>query len=248
MQTVVITGGTKGIGLAITQAFVDSGANVIVASRTKSKEIEALGDNVGFFAIDVRDRAAHSNLIDFAREKTGKVDVLINNAGVSQWRPISDIDEEFVQLIMNSNFHGTLWGSQAAAAVMESGASILNISSLAGKRGSANNSLYCASKFAINGLTQSLAKELGPRGIRVNALCPVYVTTDTILESLEDQKSPAGGQAVQEYLTKFTNEQTALKRLPTGKNIAETCLFLCSPAAEAITGQCINIDCGVLPQ
>ncbi len=190
----------------------------------------------------------HIKLMEFAKAKAGRIDVLVNNAGVSQWRPISDIDEEFVHLIMNSNFHGTLWGSQAAAAAMESGGSILNISSLAGKRGSANNSLYCASKFAINGLTQSLAKELGPRGIRVNALCPVYVTTDTILESLEDPSAPAAGDSVQNYLTKFIKEQTALKRLPTGENIAKTCLFLSSPAAEAITGQCINIDCGVLPQ
>jgi NAD(P)-dependent dehydrogenase (short-subunit alcohol dehydrogenase family) len=124
----------------------------------------------------------------------------------------------------------------------------VNVSSLAGKRGSANNSAYCAAKFAVNGMTQSLAKELGPRGIRVNAVCPVYVETEQLRVALSEPASPANGQDVEGYLAAFASTQTALGRLPTAQEVAETVWFLASDAASAITGQCLNVDCGTLPQ
>jgi NAD(P)-dependent dehydrogenase (short-subunit alcohol dehydrogenase family) len=123
----------------------------------------------------------------------------------------------------------------------------VNISSLAGKRGSANNAAYCAAKFGVNGLTQALAKELGAAGIRVNAVCPVYVRTDGLLEALSDPESPTGGHDIAAYLDEFSRSQSALKVLPTGDQVAAACLFLASEAAGAITGQCVNVDCGVLP-
>lgn len=131
---------------------------------------------------------------------------------------------------------------------MKKGGAIINVSSLAGKRGSANNSAYCAAKFAVNGITQALAKEFGPRGIRVNAVCPVYIETDRILEALSEPASPAGGQPVSDYLASFAATQTALGRLPQAQEVAQVVYFLSSPASSAITGQCINVDCGTLPQ
>ena len=98
------------------------------------------------------------------------------------------------------------------------------------------------------GLTQALAKELGPKGIRVNAVCPVYVETDGLLSALADKNSPAGGKNVKAYLKKFMKEQSALQRLPTAEEVARVCLFLASDAASAVTGQSINVDCGVLVQ
>ena len=130
---------------------------------------------------------------------------------------------------------------------MKEGASIINISSIAGKRGSANNSAYCSSKFGVNGLTQSLAKELGPRGIRVNALCPVLIKTEGLSEALLEKYSPAKLDP-DKFISDFARDNAALKRLPTGKEVGDMAVFLASDNASAITGQCINVDCGVFPQ
>jgi 3-oxoacyl-[acyl-carrier protein] reductase/meso-butanediol dehydrogenase/(S,S)-butanediol dehydrogenase/diacetyl reductase len=172
----------------------------------------------------------------------------VNNAGYSGWRPLDRIDEDFWDQMIDTNLKGVLFGCQAAAPHLPRGGSIINISSLAGKRGSANNSVYCASKFGVNGVTQALAKELGSRGIRVNAVCPVYVRTEGLLEALGDPVSPAGGADVESYLEDFAAKQSALGRLPRDEEVGSVCVFLASEAASAITGQCINVDCGVLPQ
>ena len=124
---------------------------------------------------------------------------------------------------------------------------IINISSIAGKRGSANNSAYVASKFGMNGLTQSLAKELGARGIRVNALCPVLIDTDGLLEAMREPHAPGNDDPVT-FIANFASDNAALKRLPTGAEVGSICIMLASNAASAITGQCINVDCGVFPQ
>ena len=137
---------------------------------------------------------------------------------------------------------------KVAAENLSEGGCIINISSIAGKRGSANNSVYCVSKFGVNGLTQALAKELGPKGIRVNAVCPVYIQTKGLMEALGNKRSPTQGKDIDLYLKIFAAENAALKRLPTGDEVAKMCLFLASDKASAITGQCIHVDCGVLPQ
>ena len=247
-KTAIVTGGTKGIGVAVVRAFAEADYSVLIAARNDNGLAKSLGPRARFVSVDVCKRDEHRRLVQAALDWTGRLDVYINSAGISQWRPIAQVDETFWRMIIETNLTGTFWGCQAASGALASGGSIINISSLAGKRGSANNSVYCASKFGVNGITQSLAKELGPRGIRVNAVCPVYVMTDTILESLKDPRSPAGGKNVQIYLKEFTEANTALQRLPLPEEVAQSCLFLASPAASAITGQCINIDCGVLPQ
>jgi 3-oxoacyl-[acyl-carrier protein] reductase/meso-butanediol dehydrogenase/(S,S)-butanediol dehydrogenase/diacetyl reductase len=123
----------------------------------------------------------------------------------------------------------------------------VNISSIAGKRGSSNNSAYSASKFGVNAITQSLAKEVGKKDIRVNAVCPVIVPTEGLLDALDQPESPAFGN-VPGFIDNFRKTQAALPQLPKGREIGQACLFLASADASAITGQCINIDCGVFPQ
>ncbi len=246
-KTVVITGGNRGIGLDITEAFVKAGYFAVVGARQEAGLAGRFGDRVAFVPSDVRDESAHRKLVERALQASGRLDVYVNNAGFSEWRPIGGIDEEFFDLLIGTNLKGAFWGCKAAVAAMSEGGVIVNISSIAGKRGSANNSAYCASKFGMNGLTQALAKEVGPRGIRVNAVCPVLIPTEGLVEALRSEHSPAksdpGG-----FISRFAADNAALKRLPAGSEVAALCLFLASEAASAITGQCINVDCGVFPQ
>lgn len=247
-QTVVITGGGRGLGSAITRTFAAAGYQVLIGSRTDSGLAGQLGQDVFFTKCDVTRSSDLRALMREALDRTGRLDVLINNAGCSDWRSLEAVDENFWQRMIDLNLKSVLFASQAAAAHMKQNGCIINISSLAGKRGSANNSVYCAAKFGVNGLTQALAKELGARGIRVNAVCPVYVQTDGLMEALASDGAPSAGKDVQTYLDEFARTQAALKRLPVGEEVANVCLFLVSGAASAVTGQCLNIDCGVMPQ
>jgi NAD(P)-dependent dehydrogenase (short-subunit alcohol dehydrogenase family) len=248
MRTIVVTGGSKGLGAAITKAFHAAGNKVAVLSRNDSGLAGELGSNVKFFKADVSKpkeiKTAFAGILKWA----GSIDVLINNAGFSGWQPLDKITEDFWGQMIDTNLKSVLFASQAAVGEMKSGSAIVNISSLAGKRGSANNAVYCASKFGVNGITQSLAKELGAKGIRVNAVCPVYLRTPGLEDALQENDSPTKGTDITQYLIDFAKTQTALGVLPTEQQVADTCVFLASEGAGAITGQCINVDCGVLPQ
>jgi 3-oxoacyl-[acyl-carrier protein] reductase/meso-butanediol dehydrogenase/(S,S)-butanediol dehydrogenase/diacetyl reductase len=236
------------LGASITRAFHAAGDHVVIASRTDTALAHELGSRARFVTTDVRNTDSLRAAVGDALAWTGRVDVLVNNAGFSAWRPLAEIDEVFWDDMIGTNLKGVLFASQAAAAVMTRGAAIVNVSSLAGKRGSANNSVYCASKFGVNGITQSLAKELGPRGIRVNAVCPVYLRTAGLEAALAEPRSPTGGRELTAYLVEFAASQTALGVLPTEEQVAQACVFLASAAGGGITGQCVNVDCGVLPQ
>jgi NAD(P)-dependent dehydrogenase (short-subunit alcohol dehydrogenase family) len=246
-RCVIVTGGNRGIGLEITEAFVVAGYVVVVGARNGAGLAERFGDRISFVAVDVREEADHLRLVHVARERAGGVSCYVNNAGFSEWRPIGDIDASFLDTIISTNLKSAFWGCKAALRAMAEGGSIINISSIAGKRGSANNSAYCATKFGMNGLTQALAKEVGPRGIRVNAVCPVLVPTAGLVEALQAPDAPAGGDPAG-FISRFAEENAALRRLPSAAEVAAMCVFLASEAASAITGQCINVDCGVFPQ
>lgn len=246
-KTVVITGGNRGIGLSITKAFLDAGFNVYVGAR-KSADLAGLQhDRLRFVPTDVRRESDVKHLVELAAEETGRLDALVNNAGYSEWRPIEEIDEAFLGDILATNLMGAFWGCKAAVAHMHDGGSIVNISSIAGKRGSPNNSAYVATKFGMNGLTQALAKEVGHKNIRVNGICPVLIPTEGLLEALKSPYGPAKGDGMA-FIEKFAMEQSALRRLPKGEDIGAMCLFLASDASAAITAQNINVDCGVFPQ
>jgi NAD(P)-dependent dehydrogenase (short-subunit alcohol dehydrogenase family) len=246
-RTVIITGGSKGIGWGLVQTFASNGYKVVNGSRSflnvVPKEIAA---NIKQIEIDVKNKEDHIKLVKTALEWTGRLDCYINNAGYSEWCDLQSIDEPFLTDIFQTNLFGYFWGAQAAMTAITEGGSILNISSLAAKRGTSNNSAYSATKFGVTGLTQSLCKELGPKGIRVNAVCPVLVETPGLITALNSDKSPAGLDS-SKFLNDFAKSQSALGRLPTINEVAELCLFLSSEKASGITGQSINIDCGVLP-
>lgn len=247
-RVIVVTGGGRGIGAAISQAFHAIGDRVAIVSRRD----EGLAASLGERACHVTADAGRSAQVEAAIARVmmwgGRIDVVVNNAGMSAWRPLEAIDDAFWADMLSVNLSSVLFMCRAASPHLGRGAAIVNVSSLAGKRGSANNAAYCAAKFGVNGLTQSLAKELGPRGIRVNAVCPVYVETAGLLEALGDPRSPAKGQDIATYLAEFGRGQAALARLPLAEEVGAACVMLASHAASAITGQCVNVDCGVLPQ
>ena len=246
-RTVVITGGSKGIGWEIAQTFARDGYTVISGSRTTREDLPSdISKNIKQLVVDVKNKEDHLRLVEAAIEWGGKLDCYINNAGFSEWRSIDAIDNNFLTNIFETNLFGYFWGSQAAATALREGGSILNISSLAAKRGTLNNSAYSASKFGVTGLTQSLSKELGHKGIRVNAVCPVLIETPGLMTALDAKYSPVD-KNISSFLENFAQNQSALGRLPTASEVAQLCLFLASEKASGITGQSINIDCGVLP-
>lgn len=247
-KTVIVTGGNRGIGEYISRAFFSNGYYVLIGARTDTGLSKRLGSKVRFQKTDVRKESDHIQLVKTVLGWTGRLDVYINCAGFSQWCPIGKVTEEFWTKMIDTNLKGTFLGCKAASTYLPKGGCIINISSLAGKRGSANNSIYCISKFGVTGLTQSLAKELGPKGIRVNAVCPVYIKTEGLMEALKSEKSPTKGKDIERYLKRFTAENASLERLPKGEEVADVCLFLSSEQASSITGQSINVDCGVLLQ
>lgn len=247
-RTVVVTGGTLGIGADIVRAFHAAGWQVIAAARRDSGLAEELGERARWAALDVRHAKEHERVAAEAVAWTGRLDAWVNNAGVSAWRPLSMLDDAFIDEMLAVNLKGTLFGARAAAAHLPRGGAIVNVSSLAGKRGSANNSVYCAAKFGVNGATQALAKELGPAGLRVNAVCPVLVRTPGLDEAIVREHAPARDAGIDAFLEGFARSQSALGRLPLGREVGDACVFLAGEGASAITGQCINVDCGVLPQ
>jgi len=234
MRTVIVTGGTKGLGLKIVEKFTSLGDEVFYTGRE--------GTGVNFLSGDARYYETHVRWIEAAIKKTGKIDVYINNVGLSGWKSIKNADLDWINRMIDTNLKSTLFGSKAAATYMQQGV-ILNVSSLAGKRGSANNSVYCATKFAVTGLTQALAKECGPN-IRVNAVCPVYLDTPGLMQVLGEPEAP-GFPVIHDYLEQFTKTQSCLNRLPKGEEVADLLYYLSN--AHAITGQNIHIDCGVFP-
>ncbi len=248
-KTVVITGGNRGIGLGITKVFLKNNYIVIVGSRSPIVEdLNNFKNSIIHLKIDVKKEDDHIKIAKLAIEKTGRLDCYINNAGYSKWKPIDKIDNLFLSEIIETNLKGVFWGCKAASLYLNSkNRSIINISSIAGKRGSSNNSAYVSTKFGVNGLTQSLSKELGSKKIRVNAVCPVLIKTKGLISALEESDAPGNKGAVN-FIKDFTKSNSPLMRMPIAEEIGEMCLFLSSDSASAITGQCINVDCGVLPQ
>ena len=245
-MTAVIIGGTKGIGLEITKLFLKKNFNVVVSAR-KINNLNLKNKNLLKISGDFSKENSHKKLVTKTLKKFGSIDVYINNVGLSDWKPIDKVDHKFLNRMLLNNFFSSVWGCKHASKKMKPGSSIINISSIAGKRGSKNNSIYSSCKFAITGLTQSLAKELGDKGIRVNSICPVLIKTPGLIKALKGKYSPANNR-IESFLKEFTISNSALGRLPSGNDVAELCYFLSSSNSNSITGQNINLDCGVFPQ
>lgn len=250
IKNVVITGGAKGIGQGISKKFLENGYNVYIISRNKPEDFEQSLSGAIFVEGDVTNKESIENAINVVEQKCSKIDVLVNNAGHSFWKSVDNIDEEFWQKMLGVNLSGVFWTSRACVENMKKndGGVIVNIASMAGKRGSVNNCAYNAAKFGVVGMTQSMCKELGQYNIRINSICPVYIKTDGLVDVLNGEHPDIGDLEVDEFLNNWAKNNSPLGRTPTIEECAEFCLFLASDKSSAINGQNINLDCGVVPQ
>ncbi len=243
-KRVVITGASRGIGFGIAQGFAKAGAQLLLiaddpAVRERASELGAAG-----VTADILDGAA----IAEALSSLPRIDVLINNAGLERLTPLAESGgevESMFRRIIEINVIGTDLVTRRALPKMASGAAIINTASIWGRVAEAEFGAYVASKHAVIGLTKTWAKELGPRGIRVNAVCPGWVRTEASMRSLAIL-SGKRGISEQKLLDSITGAQ-ALPGLMEPEDMAETYLFLASDAARNITGQSLGVDRGEVP-
>lgn len=247
MPTLVVVGASAGMGYQVASEARARGYDVFGVGRRQLNLID--GDPslfVEYLSCDVAAAREVSRLESWA-QGLPKLDAWVNNVGRSAWSPIRDADDKFIDEMLRTNLHSMLACCRVAAKVLTRDAAIVNMASLASRRGTANNSVYVATKFGVRGLTQSLAKELGPDGIRVNAVSPVLVETPGLMEALNSPSSPTLGRPPQGFLREFADTQTALGRLPTPLEVAQVVLWLAGSESSAVTGQNLTVDCGVFP-
>ena len=265
-KSVIVTGAARGIGRGIAEAFAAEGANVVAAdlgslavapgagwhyalsaetdlARAVS-EIRESGGNCAAMQVDVSERASCRDLVARTIEKFGGLDILVNNAGIIRLGGIADFPESTWDRIFAVNAKGVFLMAQAALPYLRKpGGVIINIASNAGKRGSAYNGAYCASKAAVIGLTQSLAAELAEYSIRVNAICPGNVFSPMQFDYLVKHRlQQFAGQSYEDAFDAFVEEAVPLGRKQTPEEIAEAALYL--TCADSVTGVSLSVDGG----
>ena len=252
-KVVLITGAGKGIGRAIALRLAKDGAHIAIVdideanTRSVADEVQKLGRKATNFKADVTNRDEVYAAIEHAEKTLGGFDIMINNAGIAQVQPISDVTPEEVDKILKVNIQGVLWGIQAAAKKFQQRkhkGKIINASSIAGHDGFAMLGVYSATKFAVRGLTQAAAQEYASDGITVNAYCPGIVGTDMWVE-IDQRFADLTGAAVGETYKKYV-EGIALGRAQTPEDVAAFVSFLAGPDSDYMTGQAPLIDGGLV--
>ncbi|MGU8480668.1 3-oxoacyl-[acyl-carrier-protein] reductase [Clostridium perfringens] len=241
-KVAIVTGGTRGIGRAIALKLADHGANIVINYRNSDKEAEELkaileGKGVKVLTVkcDISNFEDSKNLMDKCKEVFGKIDILVNNAGITKDTLIMRMKEEDFDNVIDVNLKGTFNCAKHASAIMlkQRFGKIINMTSVVGIVGNAGQVNYAASKAGVIGLTKSLAKELGSRGITVNAVAPGFINTDMTASLSEKVKEEA-------------SKNIPLKRLGDPEDVANLVGFLASDASNYITGQVINVDGGMI--
>ncbi|MBQ7340839.1 MAG: 3-oxoacyl-ACP reductase FabG [Oscillospiraceae bacterium] len=238
-KVAIITGGSRGIGLATAKAFLKEGADVVITASRKETAEKAISELRSEFP-NSKVEGIWPNLSNFeevkqaftkVKETYGALDILVNNAGVSESTPFAKYTEETFDKVMELNVKGVFNAAHAAAEIMESQHSgvILNTSSMVSIYGQPAGVAYPTSKFAVNGLTVSLARELGPKGIRVNAVAPGITETDMM-------------KAVPKEVIEPMIAQIPLRRMGQPEDIANAFVFLASQEASYITGVILSVD------
>ncbi len=242
-KVAVVTGGTRGIGYAIVRKYLEAGAAVVLCGSKESTAKAALdrikaevpGAKADAIWPDLTDPASVADAFAGVRKKFGSIDILANNAGISQSTPLYDYTENEIEKILDLNVKAVFICSQAAARIMkeQGGGVIVNTSSVVSLYGQASGCGYPASKYAVNGLTRSLARELAKDKIRVNAVAPGIIRTDMVANLPESMIQPL-------------IRTIPLGRMGEGEDIANAYLFLSSDLASYITGAVLSVDGGVI--
>ena len=238
-KVAIITGGSRGIGFATVKAFLKEGATVILAASSPASAQKAVdqlkaedkGANVFGISPNLSDLASVRQAFEQVVQQHGRIDIVVNNAGLSESTPLLNYTEETFDKVMDLNVKGVFNSARIAAEIMEKqgGGVILNTSSMVSISGQPSGVAYPTSKFAVNGLTVSLARELGPKGIRVNAVAPGITETDMM-------------KAVPKEVIEPMIKQIPLRRLGQPEDIANAFVFLASEEASYITGVVLSVD------
>ena len=240
-QIAVITGAGRGIGRAIALKFASEGADVVCVSRTTANaekvagEVRGLGRQGWAHAVDVADPDAVANAGEKILGETGRVDILVNNAGITRDGLIMRMSEEDWDAVLDTNLKGAFLFTRVFSRMFlkQRAGRIINVSSIIGLIGNAGQCNYAASKAALIGFTRSVARELAPRGITVNALAPGFIETDMTAALDKDVRT--------ELLGKIP-----LRSLGRPDDVASAALFLAGPGARYITGQVLTVDGGMV--
>ncbi|WP_436697976.1 SDR family NAD(P)-dependent oxidoreductase [Nocardioides sp. BYT-33-1] len=239
-RVVVVTGGSRGLGAGIVQAYLDDGDIVATCARSSTPEVEkwqgdpAVADRFLFQAADVSSSADCAAFVNAVIERFGRIDVLVNNAGVARDGVIGLTSDEDIDVVVDLNVKGSLYMARQVSRrmmVRRSG-TIVNISSVVGRSGYRGLAVYSATKAALEGMTRALARELGTRGITVNAIAPGYLRTEMSHGLDEDQ--------LQQIV-----RRTPAGRLGDPEDIARACQFLTDPRNTYLTGQVLVVDGGL---
>jgi len=238
-KVAIVTGASRGIGKVIAQVFAMAGAHVVCVARSEdaikslADEINANGGSASHVVCDISDGEAFTTLIKDTAKEQGKLDVLINNAGVTQDNLLMRMKEEQWDTVLNINLKGAFHGMKAAIRPMMKNrcGRIINITSIVGLTGNPGQANYAASKAGLIGLSQSVAKEVATRGITVNCIAPGWIGTDMTDELSDEVK--------EQFLRRIP-----ASRIGTPEDIAHAALFLASDEASYITGQTITVDGG----
>ena len=235
----IVTGGSRGIGYATVERFLQEGATVILTASseaTAQKAVQKLKEKypaakVSGVSPDLTSLSSVQKAFDAIVKEYGRIDILVNNAGVSESTPLDAYTEELYDKVMDLNVKGVFNATRAAVPYMEQQGSgvILNTSSMVSITGQPSGFAYPASKFAVNGMTVSLARELGPKGIRVNAVAPGITETDMM-------------RAVPKEVIEPMIQRIPLRRLGQPEDIANAFAFLASQEASYITGVVLSVD------
>ena len=252
-KVAAITGGTAGIGRGIAEAFLAEGARVALMARNPEKgaaTIAQLGapERSVFISGDAMVQNDVEGFVDATLAQFGKLDILVNNAGgAGDLQPAIELSDQTFDETMKWNVYSTFWASRRALKIMlpNKWGRIINISSTEGKIGKPVFTAYTAAKHAVNGMTKSMAQEVGADGITVNAICPGLVITDIVKDN-GPATAEAMGMTFEEMVTLFSQE-SALKRPNTVEEVAAVAVLLASDVGGGITGGTLSVDGGTAP-